>query len=339
MQGQPNALPPPGVHYASRSQEEEPGKDSTGDQLRELCERFGEPVAEYTDHASGYSGNRGEGLERAMAHAARLAGEHGRSELRVVKSERFARGSGRKDEARSVLEVFVEMRRAGVDLRSVHDDAFLTNSMLVGVANEMAHKYSRDLSAHVKRGIAGRNGKGLPWGEPGYGYRKGDDGHWAEDPAESAIARRVYRLRVDEGLSYNAIATLLNREGVPTRRGSRWTATVVRRLVTSRHALGFYWHAREWYEGQHDAIIDQATWDAAQALADRDRKYAPKGGGGRLPKQHVFIRGMLRCGWCKAAMLPRSDSDTLRLPDAQGGRGCVRDAGPTPRGRGPRRAE
>src|SRR4051812_19910984 len=157
MQTQRND-PPPGVHYASRSKDEEPGKDSTGDQLRELRERFGEPVAEYADHASGYSGNRGDGLARAMAHAARL----GRAELRVVKSERFGRGSGRKDEARSVLEMFVEMQRAGVTLRSVHDDQYLTEEF-VGMASAVAHKYSLDLAAHVRRGL---NSKTSPHGAP-----------------------------------------------------------------------------------------------------------------------------------------------------------------------------
>ena len=97
----------------------------------------------------------------------------------------------------------------------------------------------RKIKARTRRGIAARSRTGLPWGEPGTGYAKGDDGHWIERPAESAVARRIYRLRVDDGLSYNAIAKLLNDENVPTRRGSRWTATVVRRLITSRHVLGF----------------------------------------------------------------------------------------------------
>ena len=36
----------------------------------------------------------------------------------------------------------------------------------------------------------------------------------------------------------------------------------------------------------------------AQRLTERNRKYAPKGSAGRIPKGHVFIRGMLRCGSC-----------------------------------------
>jgi hypothetical protein len=43
-------------------------------------------------------------------------------------------------------------------------------------------------------------------------------------------------------------------------------------------------------------------------MDERGRKYAP-GARGRLPKRHLFIRGMLRCA-CGEAMLPRSASDS-----------------------------
>jgi hypothetical protein len=99
----------PVVIYAARSQAEEPGKDSTGDQL-----------------------------------------------TLVWISSRLARGSGLKGEARSVFEVFAYLRRHGVTLRSVEDDAFVTSSMLVGFAAEQAEKYSRDLAANVRRGIDSR---------------------------------------------------------------------------------------------------------------------------------------------------------------------------------------
>ena len=105
-----------------------------------------------------------------MDNAKRAAAEHGCAELWVFKSERLARGSGRKDEARSVLEVYVEMRRHGVDLRSVEDDAYFTNPMLVGVADAMAHKYAADLSAHVRRGLAERKAAGKPVGPVPSGY-------------------------------------------------------------------------------------------------------------------------------------------------------------------------
>jgi hypothetical protein len=62
----------PAIIYAARSQAEEAGKDSTGDQIALIRERldrephgvvYGDPRV---DHASGYRGNRGPGLEAAI---------------------------------------------------------------------------------------------------------------------------------------------------------------------------------------------------------------------------------------------------------------------------------
>jgi DNA invertase Pin-like site-specific DNA recombinase len=165
-------MPMPVVVLGVRSQDEEPGKDSAGDQVRVTLERaLQEPgrfeYATHTDHGSGYRGNRGDGTQAALDDAKRAADEYGQAELWLFKSERVARGSGRKDEARSVLEVFAEMRRAGVDLRSFADDEYFTNPMLVGVADAMAHKYTEDLSSHVLRGLnalaeAGEWAGGIP---------------------------------------------------------------------------------------------------------------------------------------------------------------------------------
>ena len=91
------------------------------------------------------------GLRAAIAAAISAADEHGSAELWANTSARFARGTGKKDEARSMLELFTHLRRAGVALRSVHDDEFVTNEMLVGFASAQASKYAEDLSESVKR--------------------------------------------------------------------------------------------------------------------------------------------------------------------------------------------
>jgi DNA invertase Pin-like site-specific DNA recombinase len=123
-----------------------------------ICPPFGEA------NASGYSGDRGPQLEAAMSAAVAAASEYGKSELWVFHSSRFGRGSGMKNEARSVLEVFTQMRRAGVTLRSVSDDFYVTDGAAVGMADKMAHKYAEDLSINVARGLNKRKAAGKPVG-------------------------------------------------------------------------------------------------------------------------------------------------------------------------------
>ncbi len=239
-----------------------------------------------------------------MHQAVDLARTHDTVELWVWISSRLGRGSGLKGEARSVLEVFAYLRRHGVTLRSVEDDQFVTSPMLVGFAAEQAEKYSRDLAANTKRGIDSLVRARRPWGTAGYGYVKGDDGHWVVEPSEAATVRRAFAEYVERTPSYSGVARVLTVAGVRPRRAARWTPTVVRELIRSRHVLGEFHHAGEWHEGSHEAIVDLETWERAQALAARKAKYAPRGG--RIPVAHVFVQGMLRCGECGEAMRARS---------------------------------
>jgi DNA invertase Pin-like site-specific DNA recombinase len=55
-------------------------------------------------------------------------------------------------------------------------------------------------------------------------------GHY---PGERALIKRMRSLRHD-GLSYSALAKILNREGVPSRRGKLWHGTTVRKILGRR---------------------------------------------------------------------------------------------------------
>jgi hypothetical protein len=161
-------------------------------------------------------------------------------------------------------------------------------------------------------------------GSDAYGYRKKPDGHWEPERREVATYRRIFRERVEHGRAYNDIATLFGREGVPTRNGGDWTATVIAKILKGRYGLGEYAHGGEWLPGSHEAIIDVATWEAAQALAAMGDKFAATKGG-RHPALHLFTGGLLRCSVCFEAMLPRTDGDKYvcrTVKQLKGGGSC-----------------
>jgi Resolvase, N terminal domain len=165
------------------------------------------------DGVSGSKKNRGPGLSAAIDAAASAADEHGQAELWANTSARFARGSGRKDEARSLLELFTQMRRAGVALRAVHDDEMLREE-LVGINSRMAAKYSEDLVDSVKRAKRRQAERGehlggpLPDGYRGEPYlnEQGQQRHRAViDPSRSEVVRGIFDLARD-GVPDAAIA-------------------------------------------------------------------------------------------------------------------------------------
>lgn len=90
-----------------------------------------------------------------------------------------------------------------------------------------------DRALVIKRLRDGRRVKaeqgGYVAGAPRYGFRA-EGGELVEDPAEAFVVERMMALR-SSGSSLNAIATVLNCEGVPAKRGGRWTASSVSRVI------------------------------------------------------------------------------------------------------------
>ncbi|WP_280305083.1 recombinase family protein [Nocardia neocaledoniensis] len=92
----------------------------------------------------------------------------------------------------------------------------------------------------VKRLRDGRNAKraagGHADGAPGYGWitadRSDDNPHGAlvAEPSERAAVTRMLELHA-EGRSLRQIVSVLTEEGVPTKRGGRWQANTVRRIL------------------------------------------------------------------------------------------------------------
>ncbi|HWM63597.1 MAG TPA: recombinase family protein [Solirubrobacterales bacterium] len=200
----------PAVIYAAKSSPDP--KDSVASQItatRAKLDALGgrslvaEPFSE--ENVSGYRRSRGPKLEAAMATAKAAAAEHGQAELWVFHSTRLARGSGRVREARALGEVFYDLRRHGVALRSAEDDPYVTDEAFIGMASKMANKYSDDLSTHVRRGKLGQFERGERLGGPvpdGYQLiRSLADGttvnEYVYDDERAPIFRRARDLALD----------------------------------------------------------------------------------------------------------------------------------------------
>lgn len=291
------------VIYAAKSTKDEHG--SVPGQLsaaRAAAEKEGrEIVAELSEEdVSGYRKSRGPRLEEAMEAAKEAAADRGKAELWVFHSSRLARGSGLKNEARALGEVYYDLKRHGVALRSVEDDPYVTDEAFVGMASKMANKYSEDLSGYVKAGIKRRREGGKHHGgQTAYGYKVGEDGleivcHEAE------VVRRIFSEFV-AGKSQTKIARDLQREGVPTSEGGKWGPSTIFGILTNPVHIGKVRHNGEVFPGLHEGIIEEKTWQQAADLlgARPERRGRPSKG------RHLFRGGMLRCQ-CGGAMVPRT---------------------------------
>ena len=262
------------------------------------------------DDRSGYKGDRGPELERAMAAAVALADTHATVELWVWASNRLARGSGLKGEARSVLEVFAQLRRHGVTLRSVTDDQFLSSPMLVGFAAEQANKYSADLSVNVTRGKDSQWERGDWLGGPiPDGYLSDGAKGLMVDPVRERIVRRLW----DEALAGRAAASIartLNADGLRTKSGGAWSRRRVQDTLANAAYAGqlVRWRGTEREArkpGRWPTIVTLAEWEAVhRQAAQRDVAASGRPTGGR-PSPRFLLATQAKCHRCGSTMYSR----------------------------------
>jgi site-specific DNA recombinase len=178
----------------------------------------------------------------------------------------------------------------------------------------LAREESREKAHRVKGGLlkTARSGR-RPCGAPPPGYRveyrpvsgtKEQQGYLVVDEAGAELVRRVFSEYVS-GLGVNMITRGLNKEDVRTRRGARFSTRVISTVLSNPIYIGRFRLNGETFEGEHEAIIDLATWQQVQTLR-ASRQNAPGKGRGRPPTgRHLFVGGLLRCGLCGCSMSPR----------------------------------
>jgi len=296
------------ILYAAKSTVDKRG--SIGQQFREAeayARERGWTIAgrESDEAASAYSGNRGAGLERAMASAAELAKEHGRAGLVVWHSNRLARGGGdAPDAARHLGEYVFWAHRANVELHSVQDDHTFSNPILAVVMGEMAHQESKAKSAAVKRGMAGRRKRGLHTGGGIYGYVRDPETGLRPHPQQAATIRRIFEL-IAAGKSQAEVARILNRENVKPLRAKLWVQGSIAKVLRSRTYLGQIRGADGgWRPAAHEPLVSEELWNAANAQREAAAGLRGRRGGRRPKAGHLLPGRMLRHAACGSAMTP-----------------------------------
>ena len=170
--------------------------------------------------------------------------------LLVDDTSRFARDTA--DAIRAVQQLtFCGVRIVFISqgLDTASDQA----ETLVAVHGVVDQLYIRELKHKIKRGIRGQLWRGFHTGAKTYGYRSapvydpsgrrdGDGpvviGKRREiDPEQAAVVRQIYREYVD-GLSQPTIMDHLNREQIPSPRGTPWTKPHIDRMLRNERYLG-----------------------------------------------------------------------------------------------------
>jgi site-specific DNA recombinase len=250
---------------------------------RLFCELQGHQVAEvYRDE--GYSGARADrpGLRAVLANVQR-------GDLVLVhKLDRFSRST------RLLLESCELLDQLGARLVSVSeliDFASPIGKVMLSLLGAFAQYYLDNLRAETAKGHREKARRGLWVGPAPFGYRKLDRGHLVAD-ANAPTVREIYRLYVEEGLSYHAIAAELRRRELASPRRP-WGRENVRVILKNRAYLGYVSAGGQEHEGQHEPLITAEIW--AAAAAQRERRTPPEVHGPR-PASWAGLLHCARCG-------------------------------------------
>ncbi|MBI3444402.1 MAG: recombinase family protein, partial [Magnetospirillum sp.] len=211
------------ARYSSDRQSEH----SIDDQVR-LCQehvaRLGGQVARvYADYAiSGANAHRPQLM--AMMEDAKAG------QFTMIVAEALDRISRDQEHTAGI---FKRASFAGVKIVTVGEGEI--SELHVGLKGTMSALFLKDLALKTKRGQIGRVEAGFASGSLGYGYdmvreldARGEliTGKRRVNESEAAVIRRIFT-EYGAGASPRAIATQLNREGVPSPRGGAWNASTI----------------------------------------------------------------------------------------------------------------
>ena len=219
--------------------------------------------------------------------------------------------------SRSLLDFVQVMHRldkAGVDFVSVTQnfstaDAIgrLTLNMLMSFA-----EFEREMIAERTRDnmIAARKKGRWIGGVVPLGYRS-DRGKLVIVEEEARLVRELFHVYQREE-SLSATANVMNARGWrtkarPTRTGRNggrrlWDKSSTYRHLTNVVYIGKVCFNGELFDGVHEGIVDDKTFQAVQQLLAR---CGPSGKGPRGFRKDFLLRGLLRCGSCGVPMRAR----------------------------------
>ena len=315
---------------SSNIQEKEQTIESQVDALREYAQDRGyRIVAECRDE--GYSGAT---LERPGLDQLRDLAHGGEFDVVLFHSpDRLAR------KAIFQAVVLEDLEKAGVKVEFLNypvDDS-PEGKMLLGMLALFAEYERVKIVERNRRGKLHWAKQGaLMGGFVPYGYRyisrdreNNRRATLAIEESQGPVVKDMFRWIIVEQMSCRGIAKRLTDHGVPTQKGkNHWTPSVVNKILKHEVYKGvFYYHRAEAVEPSHrrvdgrypknkltgrklrpeeewiaipvPAIVDEATWEAAQHQLRQNFLHSPRNNTHR----EYLLRGLIRCSKCGATFV------------------------------------
>lgn len=183
----------------------------------------GQIIAEFEEHESGKNDARPQ-LALAIAECEKTG-----ATLLIAKLDRLSR------RVAFLFELKEKLEAKGLEAVCVDMPELMKSTLILGVMASLAQQERELISERTKAALAAKKAQGVKLGRP-----KGVD---MSKAVEVATEKRMYKaqewaenhapaiIRMAKNMSLNQVAITLNEQGIPTRRGGKWTATSVKRIL------------------------------------------------------------------------------------------------------------
>lgn len=254
----------------------------------------------YTD--AGYSGGDTErpGLQELIKDAE----NHRFDAVLVYKLDRLSRSQ--KDTLTLIEDVFLPNGVNFISMTENFDTSTPFGRAMLGILSVFAQLEREQIKERMEVGKIGRAKEGKWCGSPNVpiGYNLDGD-YLVINEYEAMQIQEMFRL-FNLRISQRRISKMLHNKGYTYQNGGTWAGKhYIRPMLENKHYIGMVSYKGEWYEGDHDPIIDMETFNKTQEiLAEQDADYTK-----RSKRGTSLLSGLIYCCHCGSKYFCRSVTD------------------------------
>jgi site-specific DNA recombinase len=154
-------------------------------------------------------------------------------------------------------DVFIPKKTNIISVKEQFDTGTAVGKLMFQMIGGFAEFERTVIKERVMAGKVEKAKKGkFAGGSAAYGYDL-INGHLVVNERQAEIVRQVFTMR-QLGMTFHGIAEILNVQGIPTRKGAKWTRTQVWEMVQREEFYkGTYIHGSVVAVGQHQPILSE----------------------------------------------------------------------------------
>lgn len=198
-----------------------------------------------------------------------------------------------------------QIRDAGCKIHFVAEstpDDTPESGFMESILEAEAEYFSRKLAANIQRGMRYNAERALYNGHKVLGFGVDENKKYIIDGATAPFVQMMFA-DYASGKPMQEICDKLNAQGVRTTRGKEFGVKTLNKILKNRAYIGEYHYGDIVIEDGMPAIIDEATFDKAQKMLEKNKRNGSQRKAGKPEDApRYWLTGKLYCGECGSSM-------------------------------------